>query len=84
MLQEEWKELFFPLQHNKAQTKKSKLRAAGNLEEAFRFAQTEFGITQSGGEILPALEYIQGIKPTVVGEVGTDKAEMCFSFAGIQ
>ena len=36
MLQEECKELAFPLQHNAARTKKSGLQAAANLEEAFR------------------------------------------------
>jgi cephalosporin hydroxylase len=80
MLQEEWKELSFPLQHNEAHTKKSALRAAANLEEAFRFAQTEFGILQNSGEILPALRYIQGIKPIVVGEVGTCNSGNAFLF----
>ena len=80
MLQEECKELAFPLQHNAARTKKSGLRAAANLEEAFRFAQTEFAICQHSGEILPALQYIQGIKPIVVGEVALSIAEMYFSF----
>jgi cephalosporin hydroxylase len=80
MLQEECKELAFPLQHNAARTKKSGLRAAANLEEAFRFAQTEFAICQHSGEILPALQYIQGIKPIVVGEVGTDKSGNVFLF----
>src|SRR4029077_20129680 len=80
MLQEECKELAFPLQRNAARTKKSGLRAAANLEEAFRFAQTEFAICQHSGEILPALQYIQGIKPIVVGEVGTDKSGNVFLF----
>jgi cephalosporin hydroxylase len=80
MLQEEWKELSFPLQHNEAQTKKRGLRAAANLEEAFRFAQTEFAISQNSGEILPALRYIQGIEPLVVGEVGTYNSGNAFLF----
>ena len=80
MLQEEWKELAFPLHDNEAHTKKSGLRASGNLEEAFRFAQTEFGIAQNSGEILPALQYIQGIKPIVVGEVGTYNSGNVFLF----
>jgi predicted O-methyltransferase YrrM len=80
MLQEECKELTFPLQHNAARTKKSGLLAAANLEEAFRFAQTEFFISQHSGEILPALQYIQGIKPIVVGEVGTLNSGNAFLF----
>ena len=80
MLQEECKELVFPLQHNSARTKKNELRAAANLEEAFRFAQTEFAIVQHSGEILPALQYIQGIKPIVVGEVGTLNSGNVFLF----
>ena len=80
MLQEECKELAFPLQHSAARTKKSGLQAAANLEEAFRFAQTEFFICQHSGEILPALQYIQGIKPIVVGEVGTLNSGNAFLF----
>src|SRR5690242_11241814 len=80
MLQEECKELAFPLQHKAARTKKSGLRAAVTLEEAFRFAQTEFDICQQSGEILPALQYIQGIKPIVVGEVGTLNSGNVFLF----
>jgi cephalosporin hydroxylase len=80
MLQEECKELVFPLQHNAARTKKSGLRAAANMEEAFRFAQTEFAICQHCEEILPALQYIQSIKPIVVGEVGTLNSGNVFLF----
>jgi cephalosporin hydroxylase len=79
-LQEEWKELSFPLQYNEAHTKRRGLRAAANLEEAFRFAQTEFTIAQNSGEILPALQYVQGIRPIVVGEVGTYNSGNAFLF----
>src|SRR6266480_1810938 len=79
-LQEGWKELAFPLQYHEAQTKKKGLRAAANLEDAFRFAKAEFAISQNSGEILPVLQYIQGIKPIVVGEVGTYNSGNAFLF----